>query len=687
MATKMKSKILDKLIKSRGVKNRIHGKSIKINIYGCSAAGKTFFLGELISQLSQLDKKNKEKNSGGKKVRLNKKAKKFLVKHETRKKEERNNPTTKSIEGISISIRNDFFTEGNTGKRLVQDWPGNDWIVFVFHDVRGEEIRKTVDDSLANKESKKEVRRFLKDCQCLLFFFDPTYSDAAETDSNIEAFYAGETNQASILFEHVFECRPKNPLPCLFIQTHRDILDKKDDLLKQRANTWFDKVFDLQDKEYKGQTPGKGYKDIHPEILDRKKNQFRINSLNPGEVFGPLKRLCEIKRQVNPRVIRDWSPNHWLIITAALMLLVVGVIVFHVIPSHDKEYDRKAVIAQAKEKADSVRELTDRIKSIPTLRKPNETEVSNARKIISNAFHTLDPDNTKNLPDDEYRSALEELWKEFGQLIHRALRKVDGARSDIGDFDKRIETGRYFTRLNIDDAEFLPESERLLLKNNREVTWQAVQEFTSLSLKENIGAIRKEKLEPAVALEKLKAGLETQQDRWRALNSDISAPDEVQDRLKKDIGAICVFCADRLKHRMYEVVEHGVSGTVTADGKYYIEFDGQCTKSGETVDDDYGREITVSGKKVISPKESISYFLPLNSSVSMLIQTSSGKSEFEKVYGGAVASSPSLDFLGMPLIQSDGGKALVSANNARVDLTFEFDHGYHLPELFWSALK
>lgn len=203
-------------------KAKNNDKSIKINIYGYSAAGKTRFLYELLTQLEQKgggsDSRQKGDDSSAR-VELNDTARNFLKEVGARinKKEGCYFATRKGIEDINLSIRNDIFMQGNTGKRLIQDWKREDWITLIFHDVRGEEVRKLIDDSKANPENKAKVEKYIRDCQCLLFFFDPTHSDANENETDLGIFYEGEANQASILLEHVPRYRPQNPLPFLFI--------------------------------------------------------------------------------------------------------------------------------------------------------------------------------------------------------------------------------------------------------------------------------------------------------------------------------------------------------------------------------------------------------------------------------------------------------------------------------------
>ena len=674
-------------------------KSIKINIYGYSAAGKTTFLYEL---LSQLERKGTDSNSqrkdgdSGTRVKLNETAKIFL--REVKKRRSRYFATRKDIEDISLSIRNDIFMQGNTGKRLIQDWGQEDWVTLIFHDVRGEEIRKRTANAFANGEDKIVIEKYVRDCQCLLFFFDPTHSDALKNESDLDTFHEGETDMASILLEHVPICRPQNPLPFLFIQTHRDkleLLGNEDPSLLQRADHWFDEVFDLLKRKYAGETPNAGYgrKDgviriVHQEILDREKNRFRINSFGDGEVFGPLKRLCEIKRKVDPHIIDEpkWNPVWKIVASVLAVVLLIAVIVC--IRQTWATRNKQIQIT-----VDSIQESTEKIRSIPSIKKPSGKDIKDAGAAISSARATLASHraNPSNKADrEQIKDAINDLQEVCEKFV---LDVLDGDylnQNDLGSFERRVEYGRYFTEMKDEHIKLLSNPARQMLENNQRDTWKAAEELTCSTLKDLIERIRKTSPTPVEAMEKLKECLESLQTRWTELDHEIPASGSGRTMMK-DIEVILDFCLARIKYGCYHVSEMSVTGTVSMDGKYDVEFVKQYDNKGEETGDIYCRTLTVTNNKVVPSPRSVPYYLPLDKRIPMTVHRASDLSPREKLFEGVITlkeESPlSLELFGMPLIRGGGTKTKVVVENARVELEMEFQHEYDLPDLFWGILE
>lgn len=364
---------------------------------------------------------------------------------------------------------------------------------------------------------------------------------------------------------------------------------------------------------------------------------------------------------------------------AILTALVVLSVVWSAIKGVQDDLD-----AKIKESIGVIQEWTEKIKAIPTSGKPTDEQVNNARQTVSKAFEIL----ALNAADERenVKTARDELKTAIEKMVRGALA---GDQKTTASCDARIERGRYFVGLETDDFKNIAADKQRLLTNNQNEVVKAAQEFTRLALKDTIGEIRRANLNPVAALEKLKERLDTLHKRWEELESEISAPAELR-KTRNDLKDIITFCEERLKYKVYEVIEGTVSGTVNTDGKYDIGFDNQRDNSGQKSSSIYCRIIDVSNGNVKPPAESVNYFLPLESRVSMTVCKSSDDPNELKIFNGVVTllkkSSRSLEMFGMPLIQGNQ-RTTVSAKNARVDLKITFQHKYDLPDLFWNVFE
>jgi hypothetical protein len=245
------------------------GRAINVGIYGCTKAGKTRFLFQLLSHWERARRLLSPSD----------KCQKFL---ETVEREietyDVSMPTVATTEGIKLKLRRD----GNEAP-----------LELVFRDLRGELLSAELDqiDKL-NLNRNGTIPTQVQQCDAFLFFFDPASS---ENPADIDKHHRRELKRATMFIEYVLEVRQNRHLPIIFVQTHLDQW-ANDAIVRDKAECWANDVHTRLVESY-----GSGLKRLHPKsIVDRSRTAFSISSV--GETEEADKQLAKIIEQLNELV-------------------------------------------------------------------------------------------------------------------------------------------------------------------------------------------------------------------------------------------------------------------------------------------------------------------------------------------------------------------------------------------------
>lgn len=251
--------------------------AIDVGIYGCTKAGKTRFLYEIINHWKRT----------GRLVDQSTCCKEFLkTVRSAIKKSGGSLPTVATTQGIGVKVRRD----------------GNDPpLQLVFRDLRGELLSAEL-DQIDSLERNGIIPTQVRQCDAFLFFFDPTSS---ENPADIDKHHQRELRRATGFIEYVLPNRQNRHLPIIFVLTHLDKWEN-DEKIRGEADRWIDEVHARLNEVYKGTLRGE-----HPKtIVDRSRTFFMISSVR--DTLEARKRLEEVVDQLIEMVTHCKSHQRWL---------------------------------------------------------------------------------------------------------------------------------------------------------------------------------------------------------------------------------------------------------------------------------------------------------------------------------------------------------------------------------------
>lgn len=189
--------------------------TVNVGVYGCTRAGKTRFLFQLLQGWSQAGRILSQ--SPGVLTFLN------TVTREI-DKHQGSMPTVSTTPDMAVTVR-----EGN-----------NTAFQFIFRDLRGELLSSELDDLDRISTLKRDgvLNQQVKKCDAFLFFFDPASS---EDPHHVERHHEREIKRARRFIEYILRERGNEHLPIVFVQTHRDAW-QQDPRLTAMATEWRTRV-------------------------------------------------------------------------------------------------------------------------------------------------------------------------------------------------------------------------------------------------------------------------------------------------------------------------------------------------------------------------------------------------------------------------------------------------------------
>ena len=249
------------------------GQAINVGIYGCTKAGKTRFLFQLLNRWERTRRLLGQSET----------CQKFLAIVESEiEKHGGSMPTVATTEGIRVKVRRD----GNDPPREL-----------VFRDLRGELLSGEL-DQIASLNRNDVIPTQVRQCNAFLFFFDPASS---ENPADIDKHHQRELKRATMFIDYVVDVRENCHLPIIFVLTHLDRWEN-DANIRSKADHWANEVHAKLVKVY-----DHVLRCFRPEsIVDRSRTVFAISSV--GNTSEADKRLEEVIDQLIELV--DDSMSH-----------------------------------------------------------------------------------------------------------------------------------------------------------------------------------------------------------------------------------------------------------------------------------------------------------------------------------------------------------------------------------------
>lgn len=232
---------------------------LNIGIYGCTKAGKTRFLFQLLSHWERSRQLLTQSEA----------CQRFLETVESEiDKYGGSMPTAATTEGIRVKVRRE-------GKEPPLE--------LVLRDLRGELVSDEL-DNIASLRRERSIPTQVRECDAFLFFFDPASS---ESPADIDKHHSRELKRATMFVEYVLKVRENRHLPIVFVLTHLDQWENDGDICVKAAQWVSDvraKLVESYDTALRKQYP--------KSIVDRKTVATSVSSVGKHEgANGQLEKI------------------------------------------------------------------------------------------------------------------------------------------------------------------------------------------------------------------------------------------------------------------------------------------------------------------------------------------------------------------------------------------------------------
>jgi hypothetical protein len=253
-------------------KATVNGQGLNIGIYGCTRAGKTRFLFQLL--------RGWERNR--RILSQSEACQKFLATVEGGIDQFTGSlPTAAKTEGIRVKVR-----RGDDEK----PWE------LLLRDLKGESLSPEL-DRIESPSPDDSMPAQVCQCNAFLFFFDPTSSENRE---EIDKHHQRELKRAALFIDHILKDRQNRYLPIIFVQTHLDIWEH-DDAARAKAGDWFDQV------NVKLQTLYSTHLRNHwpLTLVERSKTSISVSSVRDGEGEKVVEQLHDLVEDARKYADKD----------------------------------------------------------------------------------------------------------------------------------------------------------------------------------------------------------------------------------------------------------------------------------------------------------------------------------------------------------------------------------------------
>jgi hypothetical protein len=633
------------------------GQAINVGIYGCTKAGKTRFLFQLLNRWERTRRLLGQSET----------CQKFLATVESEiEKYDGSMPTVATTEGIRVKVRRD----------------GNDPpLELVFRDLRGELLSEEL-DQIASLNRNGVIPTQVRQCDAFLFFFDPASS---ENPADIDKHHQRELKRASLFIEYVQKVRENQHLPIIFLLTHQDRWED-DPRIREKAVHWIDEVHAKLVELYDS-----GLRRFHPKtIVDRSRTAFSISSV--GNTPEADKRLEDVVEQLY-ELVADSKSHQRRLRKSGLYTLIAGAVVLFTLPfviwllssmgnsppKPSKRNDRIAVAEMPEQEiVTNLDELERMLKAHPRgTQLPSVEEAKKLNHQLRWLTQRLEPgsDGTTGIPEKTMQrmsSALESLT----QLIQAKANSNSHSPADL-----TLVLGAYLEDL----PDLKPTSSVLAAAQAR--YWQlqraqAVEQVASIIRRRHeVGS------PPIDTLSEVVSKLRDSEQQVRRCK--VFGPQARQDLLQ-EIQTVVTFCEDRRNAKSYPVTFRLVSATLASEDKVDLAWGCITIQSPGQGPVDYGLEPSrKSDTELVFTTKRPSYqiMLGLGTPVTAMLSVHDDlKDKWHKLHEFDLTTEQGpLTPLGLPLLRRDQPEVAKLLRWEGMELKMEFSGFPRVPPLLWEA--
>ncbi len=283
------------------------GQGINVGIYGCTKAGKTHFLFQLLSGWERTRRLLGQSET----------CQTFLATVEGEiERFSGSMPTAATTEGIKVKVR-----RGDKEK----PWE------LVLRDLRGELLSGEL-DQITSLSRNGTIPAQVRQCDAFLFFFDPTSSENRE---EIDKHHQRELKRAEMFIEYILKVRQNRHLPMIFVQTHLDMWEH-DDAVRAKAQHWFEqvnaKLRELYASHLRHHCP--------PTLVELSKTSITVSSVRGGEGEKVVEQLHDLVEDSRKYAADDKKRTRrflWAGAAIVALLVILVVWLFASPPDHPKD--------------------------------------------------------------------------------------------------------------------------------------------------------------------------------------------------------------------------------------------------------------------------------------------------------------------------------------------------------------
>lgn len=624
---------------------------INIGVYGCTKAGKTRFLFQLL---------NYWKNNNHA-VDLSEAGQKFL--HRVQSEIEKGGgsaPTVATTEDIRVNVR-----------RNAKDPP---WEL-IFRDLRGELLSEQI-DNIDSLERKNVVPTQVRQCNAFLFFFDPASS---ERPAEIDEHHERELKRVEKFIKYVLKTRQNRHLPIIFVLTHLDEWEDNEEV-RRKAEQWIKKVHfglkELYDEKLRGQYP-KG-------LVDESRVFFRVSSVGQtpqadkdlDKVIGQLTKLFTEAESFQRNL---QSSGLGYLLSAFGVILTLLVLLYFIANFGRLRWPRNGVSESAvSAKLDQLARLLE--VHPPGTQLPSVEDAEKLNTYLRWLVQLSEPQS--GLTD----GLSEETKGRIGSNLEAVAKLVkEKACSDSSSNDQRAQVLAAYLADLPDLSSISPE-----LAGVQQCYWEVEQERV---VEEVGGILRKRQAAGSDPIDTLDEVVNTLKDIEREVkDSRVFDLQQARQKLLSEIQTAETFCEDRIKHKTYEVAFQITGSFNERDGKWRnlrIESPGQDNetffKNGIAL-----RPTVNGGQTTFSTNQSeYRVSLGLGRPVKLVLSVyESQRSDWSEVTEFDITNpenSGSLQALGLPLHKRD--KVTVRLQSKGYDFQITLNDFSPVPELLWRAAE
>ena len=266
--------------------------SIDVGVYGCTAAGKTRFLFELLRGWKR----------EGRLLNPSEDCRRFL----------------EVVEGEIARFGGSRGTTAPFDNITVEQVRGEDPNVrssWKFRDLRGEVLSKELDSITTLEPRANIIPSQVKACHGFLFFFDPRNSENIKT---VDQHHKQELRRAERFIEFVLGDRQNRHMPIIFVLTHLDSWEG-DGRILEMAQRWEDRIVASLRTFYADHL----ISHYPAELLDKDKVSVRISSVTGTGIEQVAERLTELVAATEKFAKKDRSRARPFLIAGLLALVVM----------------------------------------------------------------------------------------------------------------------------------------------------------------------------------------------------------------------------------------------------------------------------------------------------------------------------------------------------------------------------